>query len=50
MKVKHLTLSMIKGNHSGKQNIIAAMRLLGFKKYGTFVELITISTLKFWLE
>lgn len=50
MKVKHLNISMIKGNYFGKQNIIAAIRLLGFKKYGTFVQLIVTPTLKFWLQ
>lgn len=50
MKVKHLNISMSERNYFGKQNIIAAIRLLGFKKYRTFEHLIKVSTLKFWLE
>lgn len=32
-----------------KRSILAAIRLLGFKKYGIFVQLIIILTLKFLL-
>lgn len=50
MKVKHLNISMTRRNYFGKQNTIAAIRLLGFKKYGTFVQLLIVSTLKLRLE
>lgn len=50
--MKLLNILVIKGNFSGKLNI-AAIRVLGFKKYGTFVQLIIVLTLLVrtkWIE